>query len=189
MSCDNGVIGKSVGVCELFNADKKETITSRLVQLAKNRTIRETAAMWGVSTATVNLYLKKGGMPSIDRALAIALAEGVSIAWLATGAAEALSNDECKINDSYQKWIKLFEQINQSDRDNLCNAIISRGINNILISDKALNIALMVQDLPEESRKEILLLINEAQRCALIGLPFKANNVLHGVKKASGGRT
>lgn len=67
------------------NEDKKGSITNRLIELSKGRTIRETAAIWGVSTATVSLYLKKGGMPSLDRAIEIANKEGVDINWLANG--------------------------------------------------------------------------------------------------------
>lgn len=68
-----------------FLDDRKGSITERLLLLSKGRTIRETAKIWEVSTATVSLYLKKGGMPSIDKALAIANKENVSISWLATG--------------------------------------------------------------------------------------------------------
>ncbi|RYU42087.1 LexA family transcriptional regulator [Aliivibrio finisterrensis] len=71
-----------------FESNRKGSISKRLIQLSENRTIRETAKIWGVSTATVSLYLKKGGMPSIDKALAIANGEGVSLDWLAYGEEE-----------------------------------------------------------------------------------------------------
>ncbi|WP_407546512.1 XRE family transcriptional regulator [Vibrio parahaemolyticus] len=71
--------------CDPFVEDRKGSISKRLIELAKGRTIRETAKIWDVSTATVNLYLKKGGMPALDKAVSIANAEGVSINWLVSG--------------------------------------------------------------------------------------------------------
>ncbi len=66
----------------------KGSITERLQLLAKGKTTRETAKLWGISGATLNLYLNKGSMPSIDRAISIANAEGVSIEWLALGTSD-----------------------------------------------------------------------------------------------------
>ncbi len=68
-----------------FLEERKGSISERLIELAKTRTIRETAKLWGVSTATVSLYTKKGGMPSLDRSIVIANNEGVSLNWLAMG--------------------------------------------------------------------------------------------------------
>lgn len=77
-----------------FESNRKRSISKRLIQLSENRTIRETAKIWGVSTATVSLYLKKGGMPSIDKALAIANREGVSLDWLAYGEEPLITNSD-----------------------------------------------------------------------------------------------
>lgn len=85
--------------CDPFVEDRKGSISKRLIQLANNRTIRETAQAWGVSSSTLDRYINKGSMPSFDRVIAIADAEGVSLEWLATGteaerrARPAIKND------------------------------------------------------------------------------------------------
>ncbi|MFV0448781.1 MAG: S24 family peptidase [Vibrio sp.] len=90
MSCRESDQGRANDITDPFVGSIKGSITERLIALAGNRTIRETARIWELSTATVSLYTKKGGMPSLDRALTIANNEGVSLLWLATG------QDECK---------------------------------------------------------------------------------------------
>ncbi len=61
------------------------SINDRLKYLSSKRTTRETAKLWGVSVASLNAYINKGSLPSVDKALRIANAEGVSLQWLATG--------------------------------------------------------------------------------------------------------
>lgn len=81
---DSDQVGKNTN-CDPFVEDRKGSISKRLIQLANNRTIRETARAWGVSSSTLDRYINKGSMPSFDRMIAIADAEGVSLEWLATG--------------------------------------------------------------------------------------------------------
>ncbi|MFV0509450.1 MAG: XRE family transcriptional regulator [Shewanella algae] len=68
-----------------FLAKGKGSIQNRLKILSSKRTIRETAKLWGVSTATLSAYINKGSLPSIQRAYDISIAEGVSLEWLVTG--------------------------------------------------------------------------------------------------------
>ncbi|MGR5464936.1 hypothetical protein ACPV5G_18500 [Photobacterium damselae] len=63
--------------------------------------------------------------------------------------------------------------------DNELEALIQNikavGIEGLLVGRRALKTAQIIDELPEESVKEILLLINEAQYCALAGIPFNAS--------------
>ncbi|HBC3521274.1 TPA: XRE family transcriptional regulator [Vibrio parahaemolyticus] len=69
-------------------SDRKGSISERLRTLANRGKTREIAKKWGVSTSTLDRYINQGSMPSIDRAVAIAEAERVSLKWLATGCGE-----------------------------------------------------------------------------------------------------
>lgn len=168
-----------------FDALSKGSITSRLLQLSEGKTLRETAKAWGVSCTTVNLYTKKGGMPSIDKAQAICSAEGVSLQWLATGCDRVQEeNKEFEENCDHEAWNKLLDIMDKSDSANLLNAVLSMGIKNMLLSEKDIKIALMVKDLPDDSIKEISILINEAQHCALIGKQFIVATDTKEIKRA-----
>lgn len=99
MTCNGTDPDKKKNNSDPFLDEGKGSITNRLIQLAESRTIRETAKLWGVSTATVSLYTKKGGMPSLDRALAIANAEGVKLEWLAYGEDTPINDDTVNVDD------------------------------------------------------------------------------------------
>ncbi|MFW1345427.1 LexA family transcriptional regulator [Vibrio parahaemolyticus] len=61
------------------------SIAERLKALANGRGARELAPIWNMSASTINSYVLRGSIPSLDRALSIAIAEGVDLNWLATG--------------------------------------------------------------------------------------------------------
>lgn len=164
---------------------KKELITTRLKELAKKGKTREVAEKWGVSPSTLDRYINKGSMPSLDRAISIAIAEGVSLQWLATGS-EAQQEQENKDYVENEDWNRVLNIMNQSDSDKLLGAVVARGVNNLVLPEKTLNIALLIKDLPDEAIREISLLINEAQYCALRGVPFRI--ATKEIKNASGRR-
>lgn len=68
-----------------FLDNRKGSILERLKYLSSKRTTRQTAELWGISTATLNAYTNKGSMPSFERMVEISNAEGVSLDWLAYG--------------------------------------------------------------------------------------------------------
>ena len=72
--------------------------------------------------------------------------------------------------------------------DALIHAIVSRGARNLLIPEKAIKIAMMLKDVPDDALKEISILINKAEYCSIVGIPFKSGNYIQGIKKASGRR-
>ncbi|HBC3385067.1 TPA: helix-turn-helix domain-containing protein [Vibrio parahaemolyticus] len=72
-------------ICDPNYDEELGSINERLKYLSNKRTTRETAKLWGVSVASLNAYINRGSLPSVDKALRIANAEGVSLQWLATG--------------------------------------------------------------------------------------------------------
>ncbi|MBE3834284.1 hypothetical protein CGG82_16900 [Vibrio parahaemolyticus] len=157
-------------------SNKKGSISERLISLAKGRTVREVAARWGISTATVNLYLKKGGMPAIDKALAIADAEGVSIQWLTSGEEpneqyKAITN-EPEDNGVCQKLIDAIETMPQEAQSKLYMRIISKGFNSLDISERDDRILALVADMSDEHFKEIYAFVHKAKYMLLAGLPI-----------------
>ncbi len=69
----------------------------------------------------------------------------------------------------------------------LLELLKDRGKGAIFISNQIRNIIMMLQQLPDEYKKEILLLANEAQYCALTGVPFKPVRFTDSNKRKSTG--
>lgn len=65
--------------------------------------------------------------------------------------------------------------LSEEEAELLIEQIKSVGMSSLFLSNKSLKTAQIIDELPEESVKEILLLINEAQYCALAGIPFHAS--------------
>ena len=103
------MVVKTMGYKELDLEEKKElndpnisstngSISERIKLLANGRGARELAPIWNMSASTINSYVLRGSMPSLDRALSIAQAEGVDLSWIATGV--ALGEIETKVTPS-----------------------------------------------------------------------------------------
>ncbi|MGR5240254.1 hypothetical protein ACPV36_05100 [Photobacterium damselae] len=161
---------------------EQSSMGGRIKMLIGKRSIREAARDWNVNTSSLMNYLYKGSMPAADIANKIAKNEGVSIDWILNG----LDKDIVQIEgDSTveQPTLNIQSQESQeadmilgalpsSDRQQIAKRIREDGISSVLLDRKALQVAKMISDLPEESLKEILLLVNRAQYCALVGIPF-----------------
>ncbi|MCX2788383.1 LexA family transcriptional regulator [Vibrio sp. Sgm 5] len=65
--------------------DVKGSVLERIKQLANGRSGRKLEKVWGINASTINSYILRGSIPSLDKAISIATAEGVSVQWLATG--------------------------------------------------------------------------------------------------------
>ncbi|MGI2800165.1 S24 family peptidase [Photobacterium damselae] len=74
-----------------FLDNKKGSIQERLSMLAKRGTTREIAKKWNISTATLDRYINQGSIPSLERALTIAITENVDLYWLASGTSKEQS--------------------------------------------------------------------------------------------------
>lgn len=184
--------------------DFKRSISSRIIQLKGKRSIRKTAKDWGIAVGALNSYLYKGSMPSIDKVFSIANAEGVSVEWIATGYNDCDQGHQIKAHSSIEDhnlsmsdtssersqlvndWLNLCKDLSDDDLRKLKQAIVNRGIKGILISERANSIGVLADQLPEESYKEISILLNYAQYCALTGREFKASVITEELKKAAG---
>ncbi|MBE8578681.1 hypothetical protein [Vibrio sp. OPT18] len=156
-------------------------LSERLKVLIGDRAVRPTAVKWGLPISTVTNYLYKGTMPSADALLKIAKAEGVTMEFLMTGS-DPYMNTKCDRADSV---ISIATSLVQEHGIDKAEKIIEAASSNNLpveLSEKAKRIGVLVSTLPDEDLKEILLLINEAQYCALVGEKFKPTN-----KKTSNG--
>lgn len=87
----------------------------------------------------------------------------------------------------HDKWDKLYQLLSEEHIGDIIELIQRKGVDGVLIPEQARQIGLLVSELPGEARKEILLLINEAQYCTLTGIPFKPARLKEGDKKRAAG--
>lgn len=67
------------------------SLAERISKLMKGRSTRQAAEDWGIGASTLNAYIKKGSVPNLNIAHQIAIKEGVSLLWLATGSGDETS--------------------------------------------------------------------------------------------------
>ncbi len=84
-------------------------------------------------------------------------------------------------------WNNIFNALPENVILDIIDTIQRKGANSILIPERHRQILAMLQDLPDEYLKEILLLANEAQYCALTGVPFKPVRFTDSNKRKSTG--
>lgn len=151
------------------------SVSDKIRLLANGRGNRELSSKWGLAPSTINSYLDESinSIPSFDKIVIIAKAENVSLDWLA-GMEEAPNNQS--ITTDCGGIEQLLKSLPKDDVAKLAQRIIDDGINSVLFDRKVFQIAKMISDLPDESLKEILLLVNHAQYCDLVGISFKANH-------------
>jgi transcriptional regulator with XRE-family HTH domain len=176
------------------NSDRDNlSLGTRLKGLIGERTIREAAKDWGVNPSSLMNYLYKDSMPSAEIAYTIAKNEGVTVEWLLIGGESNKDQDtpmHSILNDesSYKNQeVALLSMLTNERLTELTRRIEDDGINSVLIDRKLLNIVKMLDGLKDEAIKEILLLINEAQYCSLVGLEFKPTSNKQKDRKISNG--
>lgn len=150
--------------------------------------LRAFANKSALSEKVIRNYLKGESFPTLDRLARIAKAANRSLSWfikeddkpngIATEKKDEFDND----------WNRVGAMLSKEDMEGLLDAILSRGVNSLLIPERVRNIAIMIKDLPDDALKEISILINEAQYCSLVGIPFKFENCIQGTKKDTGRR-
>ncbi len=90
---------KENGKSDPFLEERKGSISRRIKELAKGRGARKLETAWGLGASTINSYILRGSMPSLDKAIDIATAEGVTLEWLATGQDSNHKEREVSLND------------------------------------------------------------------------------------------
>lgn len=175
---------KNAQLSDRDNDRNKVKITLRLKELAGDRGNRELSRLWGLPASTINSYLNDeiGSIPSFDKMLMISTAERVSLDWLA-----GLNNQQ-PISSNNEEIEAFIRAIPKKKLAELAKRIEEVGLSSVLLDRKILQIVKMMNELPEEAIKEISLLANHAQYCAIVGVPFKPTCNVQGMKDASGRR-
>ncbi len=151
---------------------RKGSISERLSMLAKRGTTREVAKRWGISVSTLDRYINQGSMPSLDRAVAIAEAEGVSINWLAMGAESPTNQSERAEPLESSADDVVINQLSQEEKHKLARRIISKGASSLDLNEAQDRWAALVADLDTQAEREIFAFAKKAKYMWLAGVPF-----------------
>ncbi len=184
---NNGIERNNAHRDPILNQEKG-SIKERIRGLMNGRTTRKVAKDWDIPLSTLNSYITKETMPSLDRAYKIAQTEGVSMEWLLNGdepvQAEPNSNQSkssCLTSEPAQQEpdddISAAERIctilGKERAGTLLEALIEHGVSGVMFSERTRKTAMIIDTLPDDAAKEIFELAAEAQYCSLVGLPFK----------------
>lgn len=120
----------------------KESIHDRIKSLFRGRSMRKVAADWGLAYSTLNNYFSRSASPSIEVLIEIALKEGVSLEWLATGKPAISADDggsvtthnetEANPNELMATWGMLFNSLKEQEIKALLSLIMRVGVNGVL---------------------------------------------------------
>ncbi|EIA0803368.1 hypothetical protein K6327_000877 [Vibrio vulnificus] len=162
-------VAKKISNFDPSSNDEDGSFVARLERLIGTQKKSDIAAKWNIAPSTLNAYLTKGTLPNIKIASYIAKVENVDIGWLIDGEetetiVDAINNDSIK---------KITEIMTEQELEMFTERLLRNGTSWALLPEKVMKVASMINDLPDESLKEILLLINEAQYCELVGEKFK----------------
>jgi len=79
--------------------------------------VKELAAQSGVNKKTIDSYLgTRGHMPSVEAAVCIAKALGVTVEYLVTGASEKKDRPLSSVHNDIQEIVLICERLNVRDR-------------------------------------------------------------------------
>jgi transcriptional regulator with XRE-family HTH domain len=80
--------------------------------------VKELAALSGVKKSTIDSYLRENGYtPSVDMAVRIAQALGVSVEYLVTGAEIQQKNTHSSLPPQMRGLIQLVDHLTETDRE------------------------------------------------------------------------
>ncbi len=151
----------------------------RLKSTIGDESVRSFAKRCSISSSTVLSYLNGNSFPTLDRLAIIAEVGNVDMGWLVTGDKEINIENNTKDSDFERPGLmsdeekQLIEIITPNEVPSLVERLRRNGVDSVILPESVNKIALLINDLSDEARKEILLLINEAQYCSLVGLEFK----------------
>jgi len=84
--------------------------------------VKELAALSGVKKKTIDSYLGiRGYKPSVDAAVSIAKAMGVTVEYLVTGTDSVKDRPFSSLHSDIQEIVFASEQLNKKDRDIILN--------------------------------------------------------------------
>lgn len=162
-----------------FLDGRKGSLKDRLKYLASVRTTRETAELWGISTATLNAYINKGTEPSITRAKKICEAENVTLEWLTTGEDtprtplhQAHDDKSASNNGIESKLLAAIRDLPPEMQYKLYMRLITKGANSLDLNEAQDRWAALVADLDTQAEREIFAFAKKAKYMWLAGVPF-----------------
>lgn len=153
------------------------SFSSRLTTLIGNDSVNAFALKCGVSEAAIRKYIKKESEPNLKTLVAIALACGVSVEWLAVGNeippthVEANKKHSEGGNKLSNGLIEILGRLNEEEQEKIVRHIIDNGAKSLIpdeLSQRAQAIAKLIISLNDEDQREILLLIESKKLGALI---------------------
>jgi transcriptional regulator with XRE-family HTH domain len=165
----------------------------RLKSTIGDESVRGFAKRCSISSSTVLSYLSGNSFPTLDRLAVIAEVGNVDMGWLVTGDKKINIETNAKDSDFERLGLmsgeekQLIEIITPNEVPNLVERLRRNGVDSVILPERVNKIALLINDLSDEDRKEILLLINEAQYCSLVGLEFKPTSNKQKDRKISNG--
>ncbi|HFZ1670633.1 TPA: helix-turn-helix domain-containing protein [Raoultella ornithinolytica] len=157
-----------------ISPDGKESMHDRIKSLFRGRSMRKVASDWGLAYSTLNNYFVRSASPNIEVLILIAMREGVSLEWLATG--RTLGNRDGSDNVSTQNevisipsalmatWQTLFDSLKEEEVKALLSLIMRMGVNGLLElaeSKTSIDSAFLHLD---EGEKERLWALHEAKK-------------------------
>lgn len=131
-----GKIEKKKSTTVSIEGKEKETFKDRLLMLIGDRSVRQASNDWGLPYSTLNNYLTRNTMPTLNVVIDISQFEKVSIDWLAYGGKYKIENTETTMvpetNQLKDKWLMVLESIDNTDAEALIRAIHRKGIDGLL---------------------------------------------------------
>ena len=124
-----------------ISPDGKESMHDRIKSLFRGRWMRKVASDWGLAYSTLNNYFARSGSPNIEVLILIAMKEGVSLEWLATGRkpsnheeSSATTPTESRSNPNalIATWQTLFDSLKEEEVKSLLSLIMRMGVNGLL---------------------------------------------------------
>ncbi|WP_200542028.1 helix-turn-helix domain-containing protein [Klebsiella pneumoniae] len=159
-----------------ISPDGKESMRDRIKSLFRGRSMRKVASDWGLAYSTLNNYFSRSGTPNIEVLIIIAMKEGVSLEWLATGRPPVNhterndSKNQIEVNVSSNAlmatWQTLFDSLKEEEVKALLSLIMRMGVNGVLeLAEMKTSIDSAFLRL-DEGEKERLWALHEAKRGA-----------------------
>ncbi|OHY70343.1 hypothetical protein BB778_00020 [Pluralibacter gergoviae] len=110
----------------------------RIKSLFRGRSMRKVASDWGLAYSTLNNYFSRSGTPNIEVLIIIAMKEGVSLEWLATGRTPVNhnlknQNEATPVSNALMTtWQTLFDSLKEEEVKALLALIMRMGVNGVL---------------------------------------------------------
>lgn len=124
-----------------FPHDANESFKDRLLSLMGERSVRQAAKDWKLPYSTLNNYIVRGTVPTLNVVIDICSIEKVSLDWLASGKgiskmddaiASANQPQSCSQSNLMNAWMMLLNSLKDYESLNLLHVIQRKGIEGVI---------------------------------------------------------